>query len=61
MVNIQEIDSILSLYRGLRQSFGSSDRLFGKIGVVTMYKEQSNELRRRFQDSFGQIAFDDIE
>lgn len=59
--NEAEINAIISLYRSLRDQYGSSDRLMGKIGIISMYKDQVNLLKRKFRDIFGDQAFDDID
>lgn len=59
--NVAEVNAAMSLYRGLRNLYGDSDALFGKIGVIAPYKEQLNEMKRQFRMAFGESAFDDIE
>lgn len=59
--NTAELQAIVSLYRGLKQQFGQNDRLLGKIGIISMYREQVGDLKRTFGREFGQAAFDDVD
>lgn len=59
--NPSEVEAVVSLYRGLKLKFGGHDGLLGKIGVISPYREQFNELKRTFRQTFGESAFDDIE
>jgi senataxin len=59
--NPTEVNAIVSLYRGLKGIYGSHDALLGRIGIISPYREQFNELKRSFRQNFGETAFDDIE
>lgn len=59
--NTEEAQVAVDLYRNLKQQFGSRVNLEMRIGVITMYREQLNELKRRFQDAFGRQILDTIE
>lgn len=58
--NPTEVRAACSLYRGLKNIYGAGDALFGKIGIITPYKAQLDELTRTFRNDFGESAFDDI-
>jgi len=59
--NPTEVNAVISLYRGLKNLYGGHDALLGKIGIISPYREQFNELKRSFRQNFGEEAFDDIE
>lgn len=59
--NTEEALVAVDLFRNLRQQFGSRVNLEMRVGVITMYREQLNELKRKFQDAFGRQILDTIE
>lgn len=59
--NTEEAQVAVDLFRNLKQQFGSRVNLEMRVGVITMYREQLNELKRRFQDAFGRQILDTIE
>lgn len=61
MINPAEVSAIINLYRKLKRDYGVGDSLFGKIGVISMYREQVGLLRNKFRQAFGESCFDDIE
>jgi len=60
LVNHQEVTTALSLFRRITIDFREQD-FSGMIGIITPYKQQLFELRRRFKSEFGQKIVDAIE
>ncbi|KAK4508779.1 hypothetical protein PRZ48_002518 [Zasmidium cellare] len=52
LINIAEIDVAMALFDRLRGDFGNYD-FTGKVGIITPYKSQLRELKRRFTDKYG--------
>jgi senataxin len=61
LVNEVEVGAAITLYRKLKREYGVGDSLFGKIGMISMYREQVFLLRNRFKAAFGDSCMDDIE
>lgn len=59
--NTQEAIVAVELYRRLEADFGSQITLSMRIGIISMYKEQLWELKRKFTDAFGRNILDMIE
>lgn len=59
--NPQEALVAVELYRRLEADFGSKVNLALRIGVITMYKEQLWEMKRKFTDAFGPVILEKIE
>lgn len=53
LVNLQELEVAIQLYDTFSRKYRDCD-LTGKIGIITPYKAQLLELRRRFQSRFGE-------
>ncbi|OAP61354.1 hypothetical protein AYL99_03557 [Fonsecaea erecta] len=53
LVNVAEINVAMQLYRRLTTDVHKYD-FAGKIGIITPYKGQLNELKRRFRDQYGE-------
>ncbi|OQV04182.1 hypothetical protein CLAIMM_09105 [Cladophialophora immunda] len=60
LVNIAEINVAIQLYRRLTTDIRKYD-FAGKIGIITPYKGQLNELKRRFRDQYGETIFSKID
>ena len=60
LVNHQEVTTALSLFRRITTDFRDQD-FAGMIGIITPYKQQLFELKRRFKSEFGQKIIDAIE
>ncbi|KAI5809970.1 SEN1 N terminal-domain-containing protein [Peziza echinospora] len=60
LVNHQEVTTAVQLYRRLCADFPEQD-FRGMIGIITPYKQQLGELKRRFQNEFGQAIIDTID
>ncbi|EPX70477.1 helicase sen1 [Schizosaccharomyces octosporus yFS286] len=56
LYNADEASFVLLLYEKLSQNFVNID-FEGKIGIVTPYRSQVQELRYQFQKKFGSIIF----
>ncbi|KAF2159534.1 hypothetical protein M409DRAFT_30009 [Zasmidium cellare ATCC 36951] len=52
LINIPEIDVAMALFDRLRTDYSNYD-FTGKIGIITPYKSQLRELKRRFTDKYG--------
>lgn len=61
MTNNGEVNAVMALYRKMKAQYGVGDSLFGKIGVISMYREQVGLLRNKFRQTFGEGCMDDIE
>ena len=59
--NSQEALVAVELYRRLEDDFGAQVNLSYKIGIISMYKEQLWELRRKFTEVFGAQILERIE
>lgn len=59
--NPDEAVAAVQLYRNLRDTFSGRVNFDMRIGIITMYREQLYELRRKFQEAFGPSVFDTIE
>ncbi len=59
--NPQEALVAVDLYRRLEEGFGTKVNLSLRIGVISMYKEQLFELKRKFTEAFGAVILERIE
>ncbi len=59
--NPQEALVAVNLYQRLEADFGTEVNLALRIGVISMYKEQVWELKRKFTEAFGASILDMIE
>jgi senataxin len=59
-INIPELNAAIKLYSRLKADYKNYD-FTGKIGIITSYKAQLNELKSRFARQFGDGIFDEIE
>lgn len=59
-INIPELNAALQLYRRLKTDYSTYD-FKGKIGIITSYKAQLNELKARFSRAYGDSIFEEIE
>ncbi|RFU32526.1 hypothetical protein B7463_g3842, partial [Scytalidium lignicola] len=59
-INIPELNAALQLYRRLKTDYSTYD-FKGKIGIITSYKAQLNELKSRFARTYGDSIFEEIE
>ncbi|KAG9248055.1 SEN1 N terminal-domain-containing protein [Calycina marina] len=59
-INIPELNAALRLYARLKADYSSYD-FKGKIGIITSYKAQLNELKSRFARTYGEVVFEEIE
>ncbi|TAQ88938.1 hypothetical protein B7494_g2735 [Chlorociboria aeruginascens] len=59
-INIPELNAAMQLYLRLKTDYKSID-FKGKIGIITTYKAQLNELRNRFARKYGEGIFEEIE
>ncbi|KAK1758566.1 SEN1 N terminal-domain-containing protein [Echria macrotheca] len=60
LINDEEVKVAMQLYRRFKVEYSGLD-LTGKIGVITPYKAQLFRLRQRFEDTWGESIFDEIE
>jgi senataxin len=60
LINIAEINIALQLYRRLTSDFPGYD-FRRKIGIITPYKSQLNELKKRFTNQYGPTITEDID
>ncbi|ESZ91479.1 hypothetical protein SBOR_8140 [Sclerotinia borealis F-4128] len=60
LINVPELNAAIQLYQRLKTDYRSYD-FKGKIGIITTYKAQLNELKRRFGTKFGDGIFEEIE
>ena len=60
LINVPELNAAIQLYQRLKTDYRSYD-FRGKIGIITTYKAQLNELKRRFGAKFGDEIFEEIE
>jgi senataxin len=59
-INVPELNAAMALYQRLKADYRNID-FTGKIGIITTYKAQLNELKARFSTKFGAAIFDEIE
>jgi len=59
-INIPELNAALKLYARLKADYKNYD-FKGKIGIITSYKAQLNELKSRFARQYGDGIFEEIE
>jgi senataxin len=59
-INVPELNAAIKLYERLKADYRNYD-FTGKIGIITSYKAQLNELKVRFRQRFGDNVFDEIE
>jgi senataxin len=59
-INVPELNAAIALYVRLKADYRNID-FTGKIGIITTYKAQLNELKARFSQKFGDKIFDEIE
>jgi hypothetical protein len=59
--NVQEALVAVELYRKLEDEFGDRVNFAMRIGVISMYKEQLWELKRKFIDAYGSGILEKIE
>lgn len=60
LVNYQEVEMAFALFRRLTSDFPEVD-FDGKVGIITPYKQQLTELKRRFMRQFGDRIIDTID
>lgn len=60
LINVPELNAAIQLYQRLKTDYRSYD-FKGKIGIITTYKAQLNELKRRFGQKYGDEIFEEIE
>ncbi|CAK9786073.1 hypothetical protein CC85DRAFT_326715 [Cutaneotrichosporon oleaginosum] len=59
--NTDEARVAVDLYRNLEAQYGNRIDFTMRIGVITMYKEQLNELKRQFRNAFGDEIVEKID
>ncbi|KAK4689196.1 senataxin, partial [Tremellales sp. Uapishka_1] len=59
--NPQEAVVAVELYHRLEADFGTKINLALRVGVITMYREQLMELKRKFVDAFGPQILEMVE
>jgi senataxin len=59
--NTQEALAAVDLYKRLEDEFGEKINFAMRVGVITMYKEQLWELKRKFMDVYGPGVLERIE
>ncbi|WOO78940.1 Helicase sen1 [Vanrija pseudolonga] len=59
--NSDEAQAAVELYRNLEQQFGGKVNFAMRIGIITMYREQLYELKRKFNDAYGAEILDTID
>ncbi|PBP19231.1 hypothetical protein BUE80_DR009848 [Diplocarpon rosae] len=59
-INVPELNAALQLYARLKADYQNVD-FKGKIGIITSYKAQLNEMKARFSRRYGDDIFDEIE
>lgn len=60
LINTRELDVALQMYDAFRNKYHRCD-VAGKIGIITPYKSQLFELRKRFKSRYGEDITDTIE
>ncbi|TDZ34209.1 Helicase SEN1 [Colletotrichum spinosum] len=61
LVNHAELKVAMQLYERFRSDFGRQTDIHGKIGVITPYKAQLQELKWQFSRQYGENIIEDIE
>jgi senataxin len=61
LINVAEIDVAVQIFEKLKSVCSSSYKLKGKIGIITPYKSQLQELKLRFQNRYGPEILEAIE
>nr|XP_036589021.1 helicase sen1 [Colletotrichum truncatum]KAF6800663.1 helicase sen1 [Colletotrichum truncatum] len=61
LVNHAELKVAMQLYERFRADFGRQTDIRGKIGIITPYKAQLQELRYQFGRQYGEGITDEIE
>ncbi|GKT62479.1 helicase Sen1 [Colletotrichum tofieldiae] len=61
LVNHAELRVAIQLYERFKADFGRNYDVRGKIGIITPYKAQLQELKWQFSRQFGEAITDDIE
>lgn len=61
LVNMAELKAAMMLYERLLSDYKSRYDFSGKIGIITPYKGQLNELRTQFSVRYGNAVFEDVE
>ncbi|KAH6662222.1 helicase SEN1 [Plectosphaerella plurivora] len=61
LVNIQELRVAMQIYARFRADYGRDMDIRGKIGIITPYKAQLQELKSRFTMEYGEQVTEDIE
>ncbi|KAK6225032.1 helicase Sen1 [Colletotrichum tabaci] len=61
LVNHAELRVAMQLYERFKADFGRNYDIRGKIGIITPYKAQLQELKWQFSRQFGEAITDDIE
>ncbi|KAH9224799.1 SEN1 N terminal-domain-containing protein [Leptodontidium sp. 2 PMI_412] len=59
-INVPELNAALALYARLKADYRNVD-FKGKIGIITSYKAQLNEMKVRFAREYGEGIFEEIE
>ncbi|KAL2069142.1 hypothetical protein VTL71DRAFT_15480 [Oculimacula yallundae] len=59
-INVPELNAALALYARLKADYRNVD-FKGKIGIITSYKAQLNEMKVRFAREYGDAIFEEIE
>ncbi|KAH8684862.1 SEN1 N terminal-domain-containing protein [Tricladium varicosporioides] len=59
-INVPELNAAMQLYVRLKTDYAKID-FKGKIGIITTYKAQLNEMKSRFAARFGDDIFEEIE
>lgn len=60
LINIPELNAAIALYERLKADFSEYD-FKGKIGIITTYKAQLAELKKKFESRFGEMVYEEIE
>lgn len=60
LVNMMEIETAVMLFQRLTADFPEVD-FDGKVGIITPYKQQLTEMKRRFQRAYGERIIDTID
>jgi senataxin len=59
--NPDEARVAVDLYRRLEADFGTKVNLALRVGIITMYREQLYEMKRAFNQAFGESILQRIE
>lgn len=60
LVNMMEIETAITLFQRLTTDFPEVD-FDGKVGIITPYKQQLTEMKKRFQRAYGERIIDTID